>query len=420
MPWFGLVSALPAKGRIDLRLVVASPFLDRQHGTEKCVVEQIERLAFQNGWKIDLYCQKVDQMPNLATANLPLNRPDDAIIWHRVPEIPGPHLFRYLWWLFANHILRWYDRTVGRTKADLTYSPGINCFNADAIVVHIVFTDFVSRISSELRLSRNSVTNWHLVIHRLLYYRLAAFLEKRVYQNPEVRLAAVSNLVAKQLEKYFERTDVTVIPNAVDTNCFNPEVRLLRRESTRCSLGYSEGDFVLLLIGNDWTNKGLESLLNASRLLPDLPLRLLIVGSDEPTLYQPWIANLFHQVRFELPSSDVVSFYAAADLYVGPSLQDSFGLPIVEAMACGLPVIASVYAGASEIIRDGETGLLLSDPRDPAEIAGLIKRVYQDAALKQELGFSAAQYVQANCGWDQNVAKTRIFLESILFSRNQG
>ena len=403
-----------------MRLVVASPFLDRQHGTEKCVIEQIERLAFQYGWKIDLYCQKIDQMPHLTSAKIPFNRADDAIIWHKVPEIPGPHLFRYTWWLFANHMLRWYDRTLGRTKADLTYSPGINCFNADAIVVHIVFSDFVTRISPELRLSRVSFTNWHLVIHRLLYYKLAVFLEDRVYRNPRVRLAAVSNLVAAQLKKKFKRTDVTVIPNAVDINYFNPEARLLRRESTRHSFGYSEGDFVLLLIGNDWTNKGLEALLNASRLLPDLPLRLLIVGSDEPTLYQPWIASLSHQVRFEQPSSDVLSFYAAADLYVGPSLHDSFGLPIVEAMACGLPVIASVYAGASEIIRDGETGLLLSDPRDPDKMAGLIKRVYGDSALKRELGFSAAQYIQANCGWEQNIAQTRTFLESILRSRQPG
>ena len=95
------------------------------------------------------------------------------------------------------------------------------------------------------------------------------------------------------------------------------------------------------------------------------PYNMLVVGSDDPDLYRPSIDQLGLQgrVRFEKASKDVLSFYAAADLYVGPSLEDSFGLPILEAMACGLPVIASSNAGASEMIRDGETGFILGDPR---------------------------------------------------------
>ena len=84
------------------------------------------------------------------------------------------------------------------------------------------------------------------------------------------------------------------------------------------------------------------------------------------------------RVRFEKPSTDVLSFYAAADLYVGPSLEDAFNLPMLEAMACGLPVIASVQAGASENVRDNETGLLLLDPRDPVQLVRLIRRLFDD------------------------------------------
>lgn len=68
------------------------------------------------------------------------------------------------------------------------------------------------------------------------------------------------------------------------------------------------------------------------------------------------------------PSADVLFFYAAADAYVAPSLEESFGLPIMEAMACGLPVIASVQSGASETIVDGETGYLLRDPLNNLEL----------------------------------------------------
>ena len=120
---------------------------------------------------------------------------------------------------------------------------------------------------------------------------------------------------------------------------------------------------------------------------------------------------------FLAPSADVLSFYAAADAYVAPSLGDAFGLPILEAMACGLPVIASVQAGASENIIDGTTGYLLRDPMNHVELAELIRRLAVDRSAAQKLGTAAAQYVQASVSWDRNAAATREFLENPLASR---
>jgi glycosyltransferase involved in cell wall biosynthesis len=404
-----------------LRLEVVSPFLDRQHGTEKCVVEQIERLACQYGWKIHLYAQRVDQVQNVRLSTAPSENADNSIVWHKVSDIPGPHLLKYSWWLFANQVRRWRDRQFGKTKTDLTYSPGINCLDADVIVVHILFHELFSRLSSELQLRKVPIRIWHLIIHRILYYKFAMFLESMVYRDLSVRLVAVSNLVAEHLKIYFGRTDVAVIPNAVDTLRFTPGERLARRDAARQFFNYSDEDFVLLLIGNDWKNKGLEPLLRAFDLVYNLPLRLLVVGADDRSLYQPWVANLASRdrVRFEAPSPQVISFYAAADAYVGPSLEDAFGLPIVEAMACGLPVIASVHAGASELICDGETGLLLSDPRDPSEIARLIQILCTNISLRLKMGLAASRFIQANCGWDQNIAKTQDFLQATLRDRQK-
>jgi hypothetical protein len=173
-------------GSSVLRLSVISPFLDRHHGTEACVVEQIERLAFQHGWQIHLYAQHVDQIQSLSKATLPVEKKERSIIWHRVSDIPGPHILKYLWWLCANHLLRWRERNFRRTTTDLTYSPGINCFDADAIVVHIVFHETISRMSRELQFRNVPLRSWHLLIHRKLYYRLAMRLETKVYQNPRV------------------------------------------------------------------------------------------------------------------------------------------------------------------------------------------------------------------------------------------
>jgi UDP-glucose:(heptosyl)LPS alpha-1,3-glucosyltransferase len=405
-----------------MRLTVVSPFLDRLHGTELCIIEQIEHLASRHSWEIHLYSQSVKDVHGLQPVTDLVEDLPGSIYWHKVSALPGPHLLNYLWWFFANHWQRWRDRRSGSVCSDLVYSPGINCFDADVIVVHIVFHAFYERVRSELALYRVPVRSWPLLIHRKLYYKLIMFLERRIYRDPDVRLVAVSSLVAAQLKSNFRREDVTVIPNAVDTFRFTPEARMVRRNASRQSLSYAASDFVLLLIGNDWKKKGLDTLLKALTLLTDLPLRALVVGSDEPSFYRPLLGQLALQdrVRFEKPSADVLSFYAAADLYVGPSLEDAFNLPILEAMTCGLPIIASAHAGVSEIVRDGEIGFVLRDPQDHLQLAHLIRRLYADETLRQTMGDAASRHVLRNCGWDENTKKTREFLENALqqLSRN--
>jgi glycosyltransferase involved in cell wall biosynthesis len=391
-----------------LRLAVVSPFLDRQHGTEVCVIEQIERLVRTGRCSIELYSQRVSQLNGVRPAALVLPGEQVDIRWHQVSDIPGPHLIKYLWWFAANYWQRRQDKRSGRVRPDIVYSPGINCPDADVIVVHIVFHAFYEQVRSELALHRLPLRSWPRVVHRKMYYSLVKFLERRVYSNRRVRLMAVSSLVAKQLKFHFRREDTVVIPNAVDTLKFTSEARITKRVAARQSLSYQDSDFLLLLIGNDWKKKGLDALIEASALLKDLPLQILVVGADEPTLYHPLIEKLGVQkrVRFEKPSMDVLAFYAAADLYVGPSLEDSFGLPILEAMACGVPVIASANAGASELVQDGETGLILRDPRNQVELASLIRKIHGDDMLRVSMGVAASRYVASNCNWDENAEKT--------------
>ncbi len=402
-----------------MRLAVVSPFLDRQHGTELCILEQIERLARDEQWEVHLYAQSVRQLEGIRPTEYPAKPAEWGIFWHKITEIPGPHLLKYSWWFVANQFRRWRDKRFGRVCADLTYSPGINCFDAGVIVVHIVFHEFYARVKPELGLRRLPLRTWPVVLHRKLYYRLIMSLENRIYRNPKVRLIAVSAHVANQLEARFGRTGVTVIPDSVDTARFRPTALDARRMESRKRFGFNGGDFVILFIGNDWKNKGLDALLRACVLLSDLPWQLMVVGRDVEEAYREKLRHpeLQNRVRFERPSADVLTFYAAADLYISPSLEDAFGLPILEAMACGLPVIASIQAGASENIRDGETGLHLKEPRDAGEIAERIRLLLGNATMRERMGTAAARYVQENCSWEKNVAKTKEFLEAALRER---
>lgn len=404
-----------------MEIVVVSPFLDRRHGTELCIVEQVERLSSKHRWGIHLFSQRVEDVNGLLAEN-PRIATNGFIRWHKVPDIPGPHLLKFLWWMFANQRSRKRVLREHNSRPLLVYSPGINCLDANAITVHIVFHEFYARVRQELSLFKVPVSRWPITLHRKLYYRLIMYLERRIYTNSSVRLAAVSKHVAAQLQKHFSRTDVVVISNAVDTTKFNSEVRVARRSASRQNLKVDSRDLVLLLIGNDWKKKGLGQLLRALTALMDISIQLLVVGKDDPGLYRATLRELQleDRVRFLAPSADVLSFYAAADAYVAPSLEDAFGLPIMEAMACGLPVIASIQAGASENIIDGETGFLLRDPVNEIELAGLIRRLATNRSEAERIGSTAERHVKASFSWDENVLATREFLEASTSSSNSG
>ena len=387
-----------------MRLVVISPFLDRNHGTERAVSELIERLAQDYGCEIHVYSQRVEDL--LLT---PLDGMSQAargwIRWHRVVSVQGPYLIQYMWWFVANTLQRWWDVRFGKLSPDLVFSPGINACDADVIQVPIVFEEFYQRVKPQLRFRHAPRASWLRLFHRRLYYGLVRWLEGRIYRRSQVHLAGISGMVVAQLDAHFGRHDAVSIPYGVDVKCFEPQARLQRRSVARADLNLVPQTFALLLIGNDWRNKGLLTLIEALNKCRNLPIQLLVVGKDDERPFEAAIRKLglLDRVAFLPPSKDVMKFYAAADAYAGPSLEDAYGLPVIEAMASGLPVIASINAGASEIIKHGLNGLLLRDPSNAAELAGLIRRLVNDRSLRELLSGNAVSTAK-QCTWDHNAA----------------
>ncbi len=354
--------------------------------------------------EIHVYSQRIEDLNGVTRYLAPLS--SSRILWHKVPALPGPHLFAHIWWLIANHLLRFWDSRIRGIKFDLLYSPGINALDADVIAVHIVFHEFYKQVRAHLRFRKASPAGWPKLLHRLVYYRLIMALERLVYPRPAVTLSSVSGLVACQLSKYFQRTDVAIIPNSVDTARFSLSLRTDLRVSARGRFRVSSSDFVLLLMGNDLKKKGLDCLLAASAACRDLSLTLLVVGNDRRTEYEALVRNLglAERVLFLDPSPNVMQFYAAADAYVGPSLEDAYGLPILEAMACGLPVIASSRAGVSEIITHRKNGMILRNPQDSGELAELLRELCSDPRSCEQIGREAA-LTAGQQTWDRNAAE---------------
>lgn len=394
-----------------MRIAVLSPYLDRRGGTERAVIELIERLCQRHGCEVHIYSQRVEDI-EVAPFRSPSAGGHNRPFWHRIPKIPGPHLFNFLWWVLCNRLWRTKDRWIRGIDFDLVFCPGINSSRVDAIVTHIVFREFFRLVHDELRLSAAPLRKWPLLIHRLLYYRFIMYLEGKIYRDPRVALAAVSKLTATELTRHFGREDVTVIPNGVDSDLFTMAERLRRREVIRKSLQIDPNDFVVLFIGNDWKKKGLSGLLEAVALLRDLPIRLVIAGRDNRIGYDAQIGQLGlgERVLFLDPSGDVMQFYAAADVYAGPTLHDSFALPPIEAMACGLPVITTSRNGGAQIVEDAVNGYVLPDPRDNGALAGLLRMLYEQPDMRARVGESAARTAQQYT-WERNAEEGWKFIQ---------
>jgi UDP-glucose:(heptosyl)LPS alpha-1,3-glucosyltransferase len=150
----------------------------------------------------------------------------------------------------------------------------------------------------------------------------------------------------------------------------------------------------------------LPTLLQALAQCRDLPWHLCVVGSDSSGDYLVEIEQrqLQGRVTFAGETADILTYYAAADIYVAPSLEDSFNLPALEAMACGLPIILSSSAGMSDYLKDGVDGLVLRNGQDVNELAAALHRSLADPSLRAHRATMGANATQAAAyfSWDRH------------------
>lgn len=201
---------------------------------------------------------------------------------------------------------------------------------------------------------------------------------------------------------------LAVIPNGVPI----PE-RLPSRREARSRLGLPEGAILAGFAGALEEKKGIRDLLEAARLcaLPDLALAFAGEGSLELELRRsdPGSAPRFVLGRLE----EMGTFLAALDLFVLPSHQEAMPLALLEALAAGLPVVATRVGGIPEAIRDGVTGLLAS-PANPGEIADRMVRLARDPELSRRLGAAARGDALQRFGAERMVARVAALYARVL------
>jgi len=184
------------------------------------------------------------------------------------------------------------------------------------------------------------------------------------------------------------RGGYTVIPNGVDAGAFARDEAA--RDRLRGQWGIAGDEVLFAFVGKLRHEKGLDVLLAAMDLLAARGggIRLVVAG-DGPgqAAAQRFLddRDAGRATKMLGFTRDVAGVLSAADAMVVPSRWEGFGLSAVEAMACGLPVIASGVGGLRELVADGRTGLLVP-PEDPQSLADAIERLAGDQALRTRLG----------------------------------
>jgi len=193
-----------------------------------------------------------------------------------------------------------------------------------------------------------------------LYHRFVLARERAVLAHPRLnKVICISRMVRDDVLRNYPvpEAKLEVIHNGVDVARFRPE-RDVHRQAVRASLGIPMQAPVFLFVGSGYERKGVPSLLAAFSRLPDTA-HLIIVGKDKALpQFRRRAARLGcgGRVHFAGGVADPRPHYASADAFVLPSLYEPFGSVVLEAMACGLPVIASTTCGAAELIRPGREG----------------------------------------------------------------
>jgi UDP-glucose:(heptosyl)LPS alpha-1,3-glucosyltransferase len=244
-------------------------------------------------------------------------------------------------------------------------------------------------------------------------------LERRALTGRGVRrVIAVSEKVRADLARFYGRTaGVTVVPLGVDTETFHPRNRAEFRDPVRAEMGIP-GDACLALYVGD-LKKGGAAAVRAAARVPGVRLALVSASDPAEVAAVARDAGVADRVVVRPRTREVHRYFAAADVFLFPTVYETFGLVICEAMASGLPVVTCRTAGAADRIRHGETGWLADDPSDADAIADGLRRLAADPGLRERVG-AAARGVAVGMTWDRVAEETMAVYREVVAEKRGG
>ncbi len=200
---------------------------------------------------------------------------------------------------------------------------------------------------------------------RPLFHRVVLELERRVFAAT-AHIVAISRRSAAEIADLYgvPRERLSVVYNGVELERFHPKNRGAQRYLARAEAGVAADAWTLLFVGSGFERKGLDTVIDALAIFADRSSRLIVIGRGATQAFRERAARLAVDTRIAWlgPRRDVERWYAAADVVVLPSRYEPFGNVHLEALASGVPVVASAAAGGAEAIVDGQSGAVVPSP----------------------------------------------------------
>ncbi|MFJ4699342.1 glycogen synthase [Streptomyces sp. NPDC088768] len=250
-------------------------------------------------------------------------------------------------------------------------------------------------------------------------YALSSWAERTAVETADAVIAVSHGMRADLLGCYpdLDPERVHVVHNGIDTDLYraSPDTGALDRAGVDPERPY------VLFVGRVTRQKGVPHLLRAARSLDPAAQLVLCAGApDTPELdaeFRALVAELretragVHWIPEPLPRPDIVQLLSHARAFVCPSVYEPLGIVNLEAMACGTAVVASAVGGIPEVVRDGETGLLVPyDPQDTAAfeqgLARALNSLVADPPTAAAMGEAGRGVAVRDFGWDRIARRT--------------
>jgi glycosyltransferase involved in cell wall biosynthesis len=236
----------------------------------------------------------------------------------------------------------------------------------------------------------------------LNYYHLQALeplargIMRRIYQRCDAILAPADSMAAVLHAQRMSR-DISIWTRGVDRGQFNPGRRDM---AWRRSLGVEDDELAIAFLGRIVMEKGLDVFSDAVDVLAERQVRHRVVVIGEGPA-RGWFENRLPNALFigHQVGNDLARALASTDVFFNPSITEAFGNVTLEAMACGLPVVAAEATGTTTLVRNGENGALV-DPGDAEAFADALETYARDPALRERHGAAGLAYAETQ-DWDR-------------------
>lgn len=241
------------------------------------------------------------------------------------------------------------------------------------------------------------------------------FLFKRIFQKADY-IQAISRYLARWAMQMGARNPVAVVPNGVDLQKFKVQVPKLKVNAFKKKSNIKEDDKILITTSRLVEKNAVGDVIEAMKYLPEnIKFLVLGIGPIEKQLkFQVVSSKIQERVKFlgHIEPREVPKYLTISDVFVRPSLSEGLGNSFLEAMAAGLPVIATPVGGIPDFLKDGETGLFC-ETKNPKNIAEKIKILLGNKELRKKIIKNAQEMVARDYDWDLIASKMRNIFEKL-------